>query len=81
LYVLLEIMRCIQERLTWNDSQETALALFGLVNFIVEEMITRPRKIDEIYTKLPEKDHENIELRDFGKTRQKDAATTPHSAV
>jgi len=74
-------MRCIQERLTWNDSQETALALFGLVNFIVEEMITRPRKIDEIYTKLPEKDHENIELRDFGKTRQKDAATTPHSAV
>lgn len=38
-------------------------------------MITWPGEIDEIYTKLPEKDRENIELRDFVKTRQKDALT------
>lgn len=36
-----------------RDDRETALALFGLVNFIIEEMIIRPREIDEIYNKLP----------------------------
>jgi hypothetical protein len=47
-----------------RDDQETALALFGLVNFIVEEMITRPCEIDEIYNKLPQASLEQITRRD-----------------
>ena len=47
-----------------RDDQQTALALFGLVNFIVEEMITRPREIDEIYNKLPSGVLEQITRRD-----------------
>src|SRR5229473_2853992 len=36
-----------------RDDQATALALFDLLNLIVDEMITRPREIDEIYKRLP----------------------------
>jgi Domain of unknown function (DUF4145) len=47
-----------------NDDRDTASQLFGLVNFIVEKMITEPRKIDEIYNKLPENKLKAIEARD-----------------
>jgi hypothetical protein len=40
------------------------LALFDIINFIVQEMITRPREINEIYQKLPENALKGIEARD-----------------
>ncbi len=47
-----------------RDDKETALALFELLNMIVEVMITQPKKVDEIYEKLPEGAKEAIERRD-----------------
>jgi hypothetical protein len=34
------------------------------MNFIIEEMITRPKEIKEIYNRLPENVHKSIEKRD-----------------
>ncbi len=50
-----------------RDDKETALALFELLNMIVEVMITQPKKVDEIYEKLPEGAKEAIERRDSNK--------------
>jgi len=36
-----------------RDDKGTALALFGIVNMIIEVMITHPREMEEIYNKLP----------------------------
>lgn len=47
-----------------RDDQETALTLFRLVNFIVEEMITRPREVEGIYSRLPEGARRHIDQRD-----------------
>lgn len=48
-----------------RDDQATALALFDLLNLIVEEMITRPREIDEIYKRLPTGALDGIARRDL----------------
>lgn len=45
------------------DADLTA-ALFGLLNIIVEQVITRPNHIDALYAKLPETKREAIERRD-----------------
>ncbi|SRR6266487_255072 len=50
-----------------RDDQGTVLSLFKLVNFIIEEMITRPKEIEEIYNKLPENARKGIESRDRAK--------------
>ncbi len=47
-----------------DDSPEIALTLFKLINFIVEEMITRPREIGEIYSTLPQSQLDQIRRRD-----------------
>ncbi|NPB08238.1 MAG: DUF4145 domain-containing protein, partial [Aquificae bacterium] len=47
-----------------RDDKETALALFDLLNMIVEVMITQPKKVNEIYDKLPKGAKEAIEKRD-----------------
>jgi hypothetical protein len=47
-----------------QENRETVLALFDIINFIVQEMITRPREINEIYQKLPENALKGIEARD-----------------
>jgi len=47
-----------------RDNPDTALQLFNLVNFIVEEMITKPKRIREIYNKLPRGKLQQIEQRD-----------------
>ena len=47
-----------------NDDKETALALFGLLNLIIETMITQPKKINEIYNKLPADKRAAIQQRD-----------------
>jgi hypothetical protein len=47
-----------------NDRREDALALFGLLNFIVERMITHPNEIDKLYGSLPTTAREAIDKRD-----------------
>lgn len=47
-----------------KDDVKTASALFKLVNFIAEKMITEPKEIEEIYNKLPESKKKQIKERD-----------------
>lgn len=47
-----------------RDSPEIAASLFGLVNFIVEKMITEPKEIDVLYAYLPESKKDAIKRRD-----------------
>lgn len=53
-------------QLDLKDNQETAIKLFDVMNFIIEEMITRPKKIEDIYSIIPESKKEQIERRDRG---------------
>ncbi len=53
-----------------NDTPEIAGSLFKLLNYIVEDRITRPKEIDELYSSLPEDKRRWIEDRD-GKTELK----------
>ncbi len=47
-----------------NDSPEMGQHLFNMINFIVEDRITRPHHIAALYGKLPETAREAIEKRD-----------------
>lgn len=47
-----------------KDDRETAVALFGLVNLIVEDMISRKKRISAVYSKLPAGKLKGIENRD-----------------
>ncbi|WP_227011836.1 DUF4145 domain-containing protein [Paenibacillus lutimineralis] len=47
-----------------RDDQETALQLFELINFIIEERISRNKRISELFAKLPEGKRQGIEARD-----------------
>lgn len=47
-----------------TDDPEVAGKLFILLNIITEYMISMPNKIDQTYSKLPEKDKEHIQKRD-----------------
>ena len=47
-----------------EDDQATAMRLFGLVNLIADIMITQPKRVNEMYAELPEKDRDAIERRD-----------------
>ncbi|MDQ5821810.1 MAG: DUF4145 domain-containing protein [Actinomycetota bacterium] len=49
-----------------RDDRETAEALFNLLNFIVEDRLARPKKLEELYNKLPEGAREAIARRDGG---------------
>ena len=46
------------------DDIETAQILFGLVNMIVERLISEPKKLDSFYNRLPQSAREAIEKRD-----------------
>ena len=46
------------------DNIETAQILFGLVNMIVERLISEPKKLDSFYNRLPQSAREAIEKRD-----------------
>ncbi len=50
--------------LNMKDDVATATALFRLVNFIAEKMITEPKEIEAIYNKLPESKKKEIANRD-----------------
>jgi Domain of unknown function (DUF4145) len=47
-----------------QDDAETVGALFGLINFIIDQRITHPKKLDELYAGLPEGARKAIEKRD-----------------
>jgi hypothetical protein len=51
-----------------SDNLETASALFGLVNFIAEKMISEPKAVEVLYGKIPPEKLAQIEKRD-GKTK------------
>lgn len=55
-----------------KDDLPTAMSLFELVNQIAESMISQPKKIEELYGRLPESDKKAIENRDkkSGATRK-----------
>ena len=46
------------------DDIETAQILFGLVNMIVERLISEPKKLDSFYNRLPQSARDAIEKRD-----------------
>jgi len=47
-----------------RDDPETAIALFALVNLIVQTMITDPKKAKEIFDKIPQSKKDGITQRD-----------------
>jgi len=47
-----------------NDDRDTASQLLILINSIADQMISHPKKIEELYGKLPESKREAIEKRD-----------------
>lgn len=47
-----------------NDTPEMGQHLFNMINFIVEDRITRPKQIAALYAKLPEASREAIDKRD-----------------
>jgi hypothetical protein len=51
-----------------KDNPETATQLFGLINFIVDDRITRPKMIQSLFDTLPEGKKKGIEARDTLKT-------------
>jgi Domain of unknown function (DUF4145) len=51
-----------------NDDSNTAVQLFELINFIVEDRISRPQRINTLFQKLPEGKRKGIEQRDKVKT-------------
>lgn len=50
-----------------KDDRETALALFRIINMIVETAITEPNRLDELYASLPPSKLEGIANRDAPK--------------
>jgi hypothetical protein len=46
-----------------NDTPEVAANLFDMINFIVEDRISRPKRVAALYSRLPEKDRAAIEER------------------
>jgi Domain of unknown function (DUF4145) len=49
-----------------RDDVETVGALFGLINYIVEQTISHPQKLEKLYQGLPEGAREAITKRDAG---------------
>jgi hypothetical protein len=47
-----------------DDTPDIAHSLFNLINFIVEDRISRPKRIEALYTSLPEGAREAINKRD-----------------
>lgn len=47
-----------------DDNKELAVAMFRMMNIIVEKMILEPKEIDELYQLMPENKIEGIKNRD-----------------
>lgn len=46
-----------------NDNRKVAFALFRILNYVVDQMITQFKEFDEIYDLLPENKRQGIEAR------------------
>jgi len=46
-----------------KDDSATAITLFELLNMIVDVMITQPKKVEEVYSKIPQSAKEAIKKR------------------
>ena len=57
-------------KLDEGDSKERVLLLFEVVNLIAEQMISQPRKIDQLYEGFPEDVLKRIDQRDQGRRRE-----------
>jgi hypothetical protein len=51
-------------QIEFDENPQVVKNLFKLLNLIVNDRISEPRKIDEIYDGLPQKSREQIEKRD-----------------
>ena len=51
-------------RLDLKDDRETAVTLFGLLNFIADRLITQERTMDALFESLPESKKKQIQRRD-----------------
>ena len=51
-----------------DDDVDTATALFECLNLIVEDRIARPKRVGELFSKLPQSAREGIAKRDAPKT-------------
>ena len=47
-----------------NDTPEMGQHLFSMINFIIEDRITRPKQISELYAQLPESAKAQVAKRD-----------------
>ena len=47
-----------------EDNQDTVFSLFGLVNIVADEMITKPKQVGDMYSRLPESARHAISKRD-----------------
>lgn len=47
-----------------EDTPDVVTGLFSLINFIVEDQISRPKRLQELYQKMPQGTLEAIEKRD-----------------
>lgn len=47
-----------------DDIEEVSKGLFGLLNYIVEQGITKPQELQELYEKIPEGPRKRAEARD-----------------
>ncbi|MGK3726770.1 DUF4145 domain-containing protein [Stenotrophomonas sp. 6O] len=47
-----------------EDGPDLVNSLFSMLNFIIEDRITRPQEIEALYKKLPEQKRKGIEARD-----------------
>lgn len=48
-----------------RDDTDTALAIFNLLNIIVEDRIIQPKRIKELYEKIPKGAKNAIKKRDI----------------
>jgi hypothetical protein len=51
-------------QLSIKDDRQTAVTLFDLINIVVETMIVQPKKVDELYGRLPQTAVAQINHRD-----------------
>lgn len=52
-------------QISFEDDRGIALSMFKLLNLIAEEMITRPKEIEELYSDVvPEETKKRIDERD-----------------
>ena len=52
-----------------DDNKELAVAMFRMMNIIIEKMIIEPKEIEELYNLMPENKIKGIENRDKKKNQ------------